>query len=244
MMLADTCFAILAPLNMLLRLGISLFAGVPFDRGVPMPPWTLHLFSILVLLSYPVVALGAPPTTAGRPIAPGKAGYDVRVKPFFETHCIRCHGPDTSKSGLTRHTLDGNLASGQAIERWEVVLCAVKFGDMPPEDEPQPDAVERANVAEWIDHGLRARVPHGPEIDGMPSLKAHLLNSRIDDIGENMVRRLLTYAVGRELTYRDRYEVEKLVNRCSENAYRLKYMIVSICQSSTFREAAGNTTAE
>ncbi|MDA9858763.1 DUF1592 domain-containing protein [Rubripirellula sp.] len=143
---------------MLLRFGISLFAGVQFDRGVPMPPWTLHRFSIVVLLSCPVVALGDPPTTADPPLASGKAGYDARVKPFFEKHCIRCHGPDTSKSGLTLHTLDGDLASGQAIERWEAVLDAVKFGDMPPEDEPQPDAAERATVAEWIDHGLRAHV--------------------------------------------------------------------------------------
>ena len=88
----------------------------------------------------------------------------------------------------------------------------------------------------------RARVPHGPEIDGMPSLKAHLLNARIDDIAENMIRRLLTYALGRELTYRDRYEVEKLVHRCSENEFCLQDMIVAICQSSTFREEVGNTT--
>ena len=44
-----------------------------------------------------------------------------------------------------------------------------------------------------------ARVPHGPEVDGMPELKAHLLKTRKDDIAENVIRRLLTYGIGREL---------------------------------------------
>ncbi|MDG2222602.1 MAG: DUF1592 domain-containing protein, partial [Rubripirellula sp.] len=88
----------------------------------------------------------------------------------------------------------------------------------------------------------KARVPHGPEVDGMSQLKAHLLETRVDDIAENMIRRLFTYAIGRELTYRDRYEIENLLSHCSENNFRLQDMIVAICQSSTFRGEAEETT--
>ncbi|MFT5105951.1 MAG: mono/diheme cytochrome c family protein [Pseudoalteromonas tetraodonis] len=80
----------------------------------------------------------------------------------------------------------------------------------------------------------RARVPHGPEVDGMVDLKKYLLKDREDDIAENVIRRLLTYGLGRELTYRDRYAVEELLNRSEATGYALQDMIVSICRSETF----------
>ena len=83
-----------------------------------------------------------------------------------------------------------------------------------------------------------ARVPHGPEVDGMPQLKAHLLKARKDDIAENVIRRLLTYGIGRELNYRDRPGVEKILAQSRGNGFLLQDMIVAICQSSTFRGAA------
>lgn len=82
-----------------------------------------------------------------------------------------------------------------------------------------------------------ARVPHGPNVDSMPQLKAHLLKSRKHDIAENVVRRLLTYGIGRELNYRDRYEVKEILSQCKENDFLFQDMIIAICQSSTFRGA-------
>lgn len=79
-----------------------------------------------------------------------------------------------------------------------------------------------------------ARVPHGPEVDGLQDLKKHLLENRQDDIAENMIRRLLSYGIGRELTYRDRYGVEELLEQSKKNEYRLQDMIIAICQSKIF----------
>jgi len=87
-----------------------------------------------------------------------------------------------------------------------------------------------------VEVGARARVPHGPEVDGMQDLKAHLLRERLDDIAENMVRRLLTYGLGRALSYRDRYSVEELVERSKNLDYALGDMIVSVCLSDSFRK--------
>ncbi len=86
-----------------------------------------------------------------------------------------------------------------------------------------------------------ARVPHGPNVHGMAELKSYLLKQRKQDIAENVIRRLLTYGIGRELTYRDRYDVEKILAQSQENGFLLQDMIVSICQSSTFRGKANNT---
>ncbi len=114
--------------------------------------WSQAFVFFLSALLCPLVAFGA------TPIAPGTDGYDARVRPFFKAYCIKCHGPDKSKGELTLHTLDGDLASGRGIERWEDVLDALKFGEMPPEDEPQPDEAERKLITDWIDNGLRTYV--------------------------------------------------------------------------------------
>ena len=79
-----------------------------------------------------------------------------------------------------------------------------------------------------------SRVPHGPKVDGMKKLKTYLLKDRKDEITQNVIRRLMTYGVAREMTYRDRFEVERLLKLAKKNDYKLKDMIVSICQSGTF----------
>lgn len=80
-----------------------------------------------------------------------------------------------------------------------------------------------------------SRIPRGPDVDGMKELKAYLLKNRSDDIAENVLRRLLTYGLGRELTYRNRFDVERLLQQSKDNDYKLADMIVAICQSEAFR---------
>jgi len=79
-----------------------------------------------------------------------------------------------------------------------------------------------------------SRVPHGPVVDGMQELKKYLLKEHKAEIAENVIRRLMTYGIGRELTYRDRFEVKKLLQLGQEDGYKLQDMIVSVCQSPIF----------
>ena len=77
-------------------------------------------------------------------------------------HCVECHGPKKSKGKITVHILDGNLAAGQELERWELILDALEHQDMPPEEEGnQPSAVDRAAIVKWIESGLRDYVKKG-----------------------------------------------------------------------------------
>ncbi len=78
------------------------------------------------------------------------------------------------------------------------------------------------------------QVPNGPNIDGMSQLKAHLLKSREDDIAENVIRKLLSYAIGRKLTLRDRFAVKEILEHAKHREYALKDMIILICQSDVF----------
>lgn len=80
-----------------------------------------------------------------------------------------------------------------------------------------------------------ARVPNGPEVTGLRELKTYLLKDRREDIAENVIRRLLTYGLGRPLTYHDRYAVEALLERSRQNDHRLQDMICAVCSSELFR---------
>jgi hypothetical protein len=83
------------------------------------------------------------------------ASFKKDIVPFFEEYCIRCHGPEKSKGQISLHTLDGDLSSGRELERWEDVLEMLESGEMPPEDEAQPNQTDRSAIAHWIDRGLR-----------------------------------------------------------------------------------------
>lgn len=84
----------------------------------------------------------------------------------------------------------------------------------------------------------KSRVPHGPEINGMRELKGHLLKDRQDDIARNVIRRLLSYGIGRHLTYRDRFAVATLFDETKKTDFGMRDIIVSICKSNAFRDSA------
>ena len=89
-------------------------------------------------------------------IPSGKSGFESHIKPFFKTHCVKCHGPEKSKGKITLHSLDGDLTAGQELERWELILDALEQEDMPPgEEENQPSASDRSATVKWIESGLR-----------------------------------------------------------------------------------------
>ena len=92
------------------------------------------------------------------------------MKPFLETYCIKCHGPEKSKGKVTLHTLNGDLAfgAGGEMERWENILEVLKLEEMPPEDEKQPSAAEREALKAWIDQGMRDHVAKASDVQAAP----------------------------------------------------------------------------
>jgi len=90
------------------------------------------------------------------------------------------------------------------------------------------------NTMNTVEIHADARVPRGPTIDGMEQLKEFLLKERKDDIAENVVRRFLSYSLGRSLTFRDMSLVEQLCSQTKDNDYRFQDMLIAVCQSDTF----------
>jgi mono/diheme cytochrome c family protein len=98
------------------------------------------------------------------------------------------------------------------------------------------------NSLNVVEVDAKARVPHGPEVNGLRGLKDHLLAERTNDITENVILRLLSYGVGRHLTYRDRFAVEGIFNETQKKGFGIRDILVSICKSNVFRDS--NQTKE
>lgn len=116
-----------------------------------------------------VVLLAAPAVSAQQ--GGGRPYLEAIAQPFFVAHCVRCHGAEKQKGDITLHDLEAGPAGGGDVARWELVLDMLQSGEMPPEDEPQPGAAERAGVAEWIDRELRARVASDDAAGSIPTMR-------------------------------------------------------------------------
>jgi len=87
----------------------------------------------------------APPFTADAD------GHARSVAPFFEAHCVECHGAQKQKGNLR---IDDDLTLAfldPAVRgRWAEVIDVLNSHEMPPEDSAQPAAEDVAAVVDWI----------------------------------------------------------------------------------------------
>ena len=100
------------------------------------------LLAVAATLLAPLTAHAAKP-----PLAP--------LRPFFEQHCVDCHGPDKQKGEIRLDTLGYDLSRPEVLEIWQAVRDQLHLGDMPPAKAPQPPAAAVAAVVEPLDNALR-----------------------------------------------------------------------------------------
>ena len=72
------------------------------------------------------------------------------LQTFLESHCIKCHGAKKAKGGIRLDRLDQRIALGFDFETWTAIHEQLREGQMPPEDERQPEDSERLAVVSWI----------------------------------------------------------------------------------------------
>ena len=89
-----------------------------------------------------------------------EAGYEKIVQPFLAEHCARCHGEKKQKGKFrVDQQLPNTFLKPRAAEQWAEVLNVVRSHEMPPEDEPQPDAEVAGAFGDWVEKELgRAEV--------------------------------------------------------------------------------------
>lgn len=69
-----------------------------------------------------------------------KAAMPERHRSLLEAHCQACHGPEKQKGKFRVDDLPLLIADLPTAERWQKVLNALNSGEMPPEEEKQPEA--------------------------------------------------------------------------------------------------------
>ncbi|MDA0934170.1 MAG: DUF1588 domain-containing protein [Planctomycetota bacterium] len=85
--------------------------------------------------------------------AGGAGGAPGRGPDLLAAHCLRCHGAERQKGDVDLRGLGepGSVAEGELLR---LVREVVAFGDMPPEDEPQPTGEQRAALLAFVDATL------------------------------------------------------------------------------------------
>lgn len=101
----------------------------------------LHILTLSVLLTGTAMAEDAPLETA---------------RPFLKQYCYKCHGAEKQENDKRLDSLGTDLTQVETLEMWQEVLDQLNRGEMPPEDSPQPDAKETAQVVAVLTTQLKA----------------------------------------------------------------------------------------
>lgn len=129
--------------------------------------------------------------------APEASGQDpatsfaVKVRPFLESHCTTCHGPDVQKAGLRLDTLGNDLHDGRTMAQWIRVYDKVISGEMPPKKRERPPQRDLNTVTELLSRELYAASL------GLQQRKGRVAIRRLNGVEyENTVRDLLSTDIG------------------------------------------------
>jgi len=78
-------------------------------------------------------------------------------------------------------------------------------------------------------------LPSGSQFRGLKGLSETLLKERIGDLAEQVTRKMLAYALGRQLHYYDEATVNELTTALMVDQRRVRTLILAIIQSETFQ---------
>lgn len=138
--------------------------------------------------------------------------------------------PDTLPSGLTARQLIDRHTSDPACAKCHARIDPYGFAM------EQYDAIGRIR-AEVAD--TETTLFEGPTIEGIEGLKGYLKTERRDDFLNQFCRKLLGYALGREVRLSDEPLLNRMLKELRLNDFRFHVAVESIVLSKQFREVRG-----
>lgn len=78
------------------------------------------------------------------------AEFTRLVKPFLADTCLDCHDGATQKGNLDLEAMIETPSLLAHREKWEAVYAKLRLGEMPPKDEPRPDAAQVRAISQWL----------------------------------------------------------------------------------------------
>ena len=138
--------------------------------------------------------------------------------------------PESVPTGLTARQLIEQHSSNPACAKCHARIDPYGFAL------EQYDAVGRVRAAEA---DTTTTLFEGKSIDGMDGLREYLATERRDDVVRNFCRKLLGYALGREVQLSDEPLLDDMLKNLNSHDYRFHVAVESIVLSKQFREIRG-----
>jgi len=110
----------------------------------------IHNATIIAVIS--IVCLVARDNRAADSVfAIDASGFAANAKSLFDTHCLKCHGPELAEGEFRVDTSLGLEFNKAAVaSKWGEVVNVLHSHEMPPADEQQPDSESVATLVDWI----------------------------------------------------------------------------------------------
>lgn len=94
-----------------------------------------------------------------------KSLFKTKVQPFFEEHCVTCHGPKKERGDLRIDLIKLSISDEYTLFHIQNIIDEMAVDNMPPEDEERPDPAEVKEVQEVL-RGLVDYVKQGRNFGG------------------------------------------------------------------------------
>lgn len=147
--------------------------------------------------------LFSPPTLHATEPGENKPSH-VGSLALFQDYCLDCHNATKSKGDINLEALTAAPFRATDFKTWELILEILQSGEMPPEDEPQPETRKRLRAQNEIATALRemkaaTEGDPGPVVlRRMTSAEYNYAISDLTGLNLNLDRLIASDAVGGE----------------------------------------------
>ena len=77
-------------------------------------------------------------------------------------------------------------------------------------------------------------LPDGQKVDGLEGIKKYILENQSDNVTRSVVEHLFAYANGRNITFADDDEIQRIVDGVIKDQYRFRSVVQGIVSSRSF----------
>jgi hypothetical protein len=122
----------------------------------------------LLPVLFTLVSAGVPGSVCGEE---GRAVLPDKHRALLESHCVKCHDADTQKGKFRVDDLSHDIGDIETAERWQKILNAMNAGEMPPEDEKQPDPLAKTELLDDLANVMVAARKSLSDQDGVITMR-------------------------------------------------------------------------
>ena len=113
-----------------------------------------------------------------------QSSFAVEPLHFVQEHCISCHGEKKQKGDRRFDGLGIDFEDQDTVWAWEEVLDMLNLGEMPPEEETQPDSEQVKEMVSWITEKLEQSIvlKEAQEVTGLRRMNRQEYLNTIRDL--------------------------------------------------------------